>query len=985
LPRFQTVGEQQHLSKDGISVNRKKSRQKYSMTRANCFLPVPEASGRIDQVGPRPNVASSGTMIKALALIVLGFHFLSGEARAQDDVPLILQQPLSQAVEAGTNVTLEVIATNTPTLYYQWFKDGAAVSNATQATLSFNPVALSDAGNYFVVVSNDLGSVASSNAVLAVRSPGAPIIRVNGDLAAGSVTEVGSATISMESGFSNGTIFYTLDGSAPDSSSSPAYSDPVIVSNSFVVRALGLNADTQETAEAPPVTVNVTPLYSLALTVSGNGTATADPSNGPYTNSSIVSLTATPDPGWVFDHWSGDASGSNNPISVSVTAPMSVQAVFVPLFSLTATSPGGGSANVNPTPGPYPSNSVVSVTASPGPGWTFLGWQGDAGGTNNPLSLTMDSPKNISAVFGIRLGIAITFPGGVSPGTVELSDTGIVPYGTTVRATAIPSYGSFFETWKGAVTGTNNPVDFVVVSNLPVIARFGALPFGQAPLSMGVTAPQPGLIQLSWPYSSYYYFVLETATTLSNPLSWTAVSFNPHNRVGNNVVVTLPTTNAPQQFFRVKAASGAPVSQFAIFYNGLLEFSTCATMTVNGRVHCNTNIFVGAGSSGILTFNALVTAVGTISAPTNNGANWGNPTNFNSSWRTVFNATPTNYVTNVAQVYPLISLLNPHSIIDLPTTADDWTNTYVQYRLFNEAQVVLLVSNTSVMTIIRQATPGIPPAGDPAPYTNIYSTNLSVLVANLPFLSLMNTFYDGREKTTNITTQLDVGKYASWLGTNAQIVGGSGVAGKFPVGSGTYPTILYVADNRTTGAGQMAVVRLANGIAPPSNGGQGFSVATPNPLYIWGNYNQTNNSYLATTNTSGGTVPCAFLCDALTILSSNWSDSVSFGSYASISWNASAQTTVNAAIVTGIVPTTGTDNLHFSGGIHNLPRLLEDWSSSTLWLNTSIVNLFLSTRATNQFLNPGVYYNPPTRKFSFDQNFANPDIAPPGIPLVLPY
>jgi hypothetical protein len=426
-----------------------------------------------------------------------------------------------------------------------------------------------------------------------------------------------------------------------------------------------------------------------------------------------------------------------------------------------------------------------------------------------------------------------------------------------------------------------------------------------------------------------------------------------------------------------------PLTTFAIFYNGLLEFSTCATMTVNGPVHSNTNIFVGAGSGASLTFNSLVSASGTISAPTNNGSNWGNPTNFNSTWRTTFAGSPTNYVTNIASIPTSIPMTNTHSIIEMPTAPSDWTNAAGSTRLYNQAQIILLVSNTSVTTIIQQAPIGSLPASDPTPYTNVYSTNISVLASNLPFLSLGNTFRDGREGTTNITTQIDVGRYGQWTSTNAQIIGNGSIVGKYPSGSGTYPTILYVADNRTAGANQLTVVRLTNGVAPPSNGGQGFSVATPNPLYVWGNYNQTNSGYLYTSNTSAGTVPCAFLSDALTILSSNWSDSVSFGNYSSSSWNASAQTTVNAAIITGIVPSTSTDNMHFSGGVHNLPRLLEDWSSSTLWLNTSIVNLFNSQTATGQFINPGTYYNPPTRKFSYDLNFSNANNVPPGIPCAL--
>ena len=74
----------------------------------------------------------------------------------------------------------------------------------------------------------------------------------------------------------------------------------------------------------------------------------------------------------------------------------------------------------------------------------------------------------------------------------------------------------------------------------------------------------------------------------------------------------------------------------------------------------------------------------------------------------------------------------------------------------------------------------------------------------------------------------------------------------------------------------------------------------------------------------------------------------------------------------------------------NLPRLLEAWSSSggssyqTLTLNTSIVNLFTSTRATNQFQNAGVYYYAPTRQFSFNLNFLIPQTMPPGTPLLIP-
>jgi hypothetical protein len=72
---------------------------------------------------------------------------------------------------------------------------------------------------------------------------------------------------------------------------------------------------------------------------------------------------------------------------------------------------------------------------------------------------------------------------------------------------------------------------------------------------------------------------------------------------------------------------------------------------------------------------------------------------------------------------------------------------------------------------------------------------------------------------------------------------------------------------------------------------------------------------------------------------------------------------------------------------------LEDWTTpnANLYLNTSILRLWDSNMATNQFRNPygfspapvNPYYNPPTRHYTFDPNFLNPAKVPPGIPVAL--
>lgn len=413
-----------------------------------------------------------------------------------------------------------------------------------------------------------------------------------------------------------------------------------------------------------------------------------------------------------------------------------------------------------------------------------------------------------------------------------------------------------------------------------------------------------------------------------------------------------------------------PLTQYAIFYNGLLEFSTCATMTVNGRTHANNNIYVGSGET--LTFNGTVTAAGVIASPANNGGGPWYPSK-SPNWNVKFKGNPT-YKTNVPTITLSINMTNTHSMIDMPPPTEDPNSLQGYQRLYNQAHTVLLVSNDMVTLRIQNAGPNQIPGVDTSPITLTSSNNVAALSTNFPFLVTTNQFLDQREDKTIVVSQIDVGRYAQWIRTNTSITT------KFPAGSGTAPTILYVADNRTTMSSQLTAVRLTNGIAPPSNGGLGWSVATPNPLYVLGNYNCTNASYLASTNTSA-TVPCALISDALTLLSESWRDSTSF-TVSQTGPNASANNTVNAAILTGVKPSTGNTSATFSGGVHNLPRLLENWGSSTLWLNTSIINLYNSTKATGQFVTPGTgsYYVPPTRKFSFDLNFLDYNRVPPGIP-----
>ncbi|MFV9691925.1 MAG: InlB B-repeat-containing protein, partial [Desulfobacteria bacterium] len=56
--------------------------------------------------------------------------------------------------------------------------------------------------------------------------------------------------------------------------------------------------------------------HTLNVTTDGNGTVTVEPDLPLYDLGQQVTLTATPDPDWVFTGWSGDLSGTDNPASI---------------------------------------------------------------------------------------------------------------------------------------------------------------------------------------------------------------------------------------------------------------------------------------------------------------------------------------------------------------------------------------------------------------------------------------------------------------------------------------------------------------------------------------------------------------------------------------------------------------------------------------------------------------------------------------------
>ena len=93
-------------------------------------------------------------------------------------VPVRIQQePLDQAVDMGASVTLTVTASGFPHPRFQWFARGEPIEDANNATLVISNVQPSEAGAYYVWITNGLSDAVSRTAMVTVNTnPRPPVV-----------------------------------------------------------------------------------------------------------------------------------------------------------------------------------------------------------------------------------------------------------------------------------------------------------------------------------------------------------------------------------------------------------------------------------------------------------------------------------------------------------------------------------------------------------------------------------------------------------------------------------------------------------------------------------------------------------------------------------------------------------------------------------------------------------------------------------------
>jgi hypothetical protein len=383
-----------------------------------------------------------------------------------------------------------------------------------------------------------------------------------------------------------------------------------------------------------------------------------------------------------------------------------------------------------------------------------------------------------------------------------------------------------------------------------------------------------------------------------------------------------------------------PLFQFAVFYQNDLEIAPGPAMTLGGRVHSNSNVYLM--SENVVNIDSYITSAGDIfhgrkpgsGQSTSNGdvfikdknGVYQNMESTDGSWLDSQNS---NWVNgSIARWGGLVEDSN-HGItpLEMPVVVD--------------GPATDLIDRASGNADSYENKAGLKFVDGQAYYLQSDGTWRNV-TSNLTTSGAMvnATFRDAREGTNVNSIDIDIVK----LNT-----------------SGYFPTNGIIYGSIPTAAGSLKAFRIKNGATLP----RATTIATNNPLYTVGNYNTTSKK------------PAAILADAITILSGNWSDAKSTQD---LSQRVATATQVNASYMTGNLET-GASGQGYNGGLENLPRFLEKWDGVTFTWRGSAVDLWYSRQADGAW-SYGNFYTAPNRDWAFDSDLLDLTKLPPGTPMV---
>ena len=220
-------------------------------------------------------------------------------------------------------------------------------------------------------------------------------------------------------------------------------------------------------------------LYTLTTSVNPLEGGTLTPTTTQFEEGETVVLNATPSTEYTFFAWSG-VSGSSASTSIVMDSDKAVTAVFTKKrYALNISIEGEGEVNEKIIKAgistDYNSGTIIELSASPAIEWVFVKWKGDFSKVENPTQISIDKPKNITAVFEKKqypLSIEIEGNGSVEEKIIKPGLANDYNSGTIIQLNAVPENGWSFLKWSGDLLSSKNPIEVTVDMAKTIKAEF---------------------------------------------------------------------------------------------------------------------------------------------------------------------------------------------------------------------------------------------------------------------------------------------------------------------------------------------------------------------------------------------------------------------------------------------------------------------------------------------------------------------------------
>ncbi|HEX7507383.1 MAG TPA: malectin domain-containing carbohydrate-binding protein [Polyangia bacterium] len=352
-------------------------------------------------------------------------------------------------------------------------------------------------------------------------------------------------------------------------------------------------------------------LYFTLTTNATNGTVSKNPDQATYVAGTVVSLTATPAAGYVFAGWSGSASGTANPLSVTMDGKKTITANFQTAPVLTSITVSPASISVNAAGAQQFTTIAYDQNNNPfSPQPTFT-WSASGGGTIDGSGLftagaSAGGPFTVTAQSGSVSGTAavtVTLANG-APTVVTPSAATPNPVTATTAALSVlgdDDGGESSLTYTWAATGTP-PAAVTFSANGTNAAKNATATFTKAgSYTFQVTIKDQGNLTAT---SAVAVTVNQTLTTIVVAPTTATVNVSATQQFTATARDQFATALAPQPTFNWSVSGGGTISASGLFTAGTTGGGPYTVTAQNGSVSGTASVTVSSTPTAIYRINA---------------------------------------------------------------------------------------------------------------------------------------------------------------------------------------------------------------------------------------------------------------------------------------------------------------------------------------------------------------------------------------------